>query len=127
MERCGQFKGKPHDLALTHLDERGDNFDFPVAGTGADELLEGFVIGGTAVGIAGAVLLNGTDNDFLRVEDFCPADRCGEEMRVAERNVGNGNGFSYRFGLRMKRGRVGDGDVGVGEGRASDLSKDVDL
>ena len=123
MERRGQFKAKLNDLTLSHMDERSDNFDVSIAGAGANKLLEGLVVGRTAVGITGAVLLDGADEDLFRAQNLGPTDRCGEKMGVAEGDVGDGDRFANRLGWPG----LGNGDRGVGECGAADLAEDVDL
>ena len=78
MERRGQFKAKLDDLTLSHMDERSDNFDVSVAGAGANKLLKCLIVGGTAVGIPGAVLLDGADQDLF-------APRTSAQLTAAER------------------------------------------
>jgi len=126
MERRRQFKAELNDLAFSHMDEGCEYLDGAVAGAGSDELLEGLVVGGAAVGIAGAILLDGPDDDVGGAEDFGPADGGGEEVGVAEGDVGDGDGFAYWLGVGCVMGRNGDSDVGVGEGGSADLSEDVD-
>ena len=66
MEGRGQFKAAADYLVLAHRDKRSFDADGAVARAGANELLKGLVVGGTAVGIAGAVLLDRTDVDRPR-------------------------------------------------------------
>src|ERR1700722_18764752 len=100
MERGGQFKAKLNDLILPHMDERSDDFDVCVAGPGRDEPLKSFVIGGTTIWIAGTVLFDGPDEHFFRSQHLGPAYGRGEKVSVAERNVGDGDGFADRLVFR---------------------------
>src|SRR6185437_11081192 len=93
MERRIQFKTERHNLLLAKMDERGFNFDASVACSRADKLLKRLIIDRSAVGIAGAVRLNRADEDGLGSQHFGPAYGGGEEVGVAERDVG----YWYRF------------------------------
>src|SRR5437763_10350209 len=116
MEWRVQFKAQPHNFNLTQMNEWGDDFYCSVFRAGLNHAVEGFIIGGTAVGIAGAVLFDGADNNFLRSQNLGPAHRGGQEMRVAKGNVGDRNIVAH--GMSGRGGR-GYGDVFIGEGGAS--------
>ena len=126
MEGRGEFKAAADYLVLAHGDKRRFDADGAVARAGADELLKGLVVGGTAVGIAGAVLLDGADVDGLGAEHLCPTDGGGEEVRVAEGNIGDGNAGADSVGVGPVRRRFGDGDAAVGKGGAADDAEEVD-
>src|SRR5271170_5105189 len=123
MEWRGQFKAKPNDLTLPHMDEWSDDFDVSLPGPGADQLLKGLIICGTTVGIAGTVLLYGADQHLFRAQHLGPADGGGEKMGIAEGDVGDGDRFANWLGF----GRFRDRDSGVGQRRAADLAEDVDF
>ena len=89
MEGSVEFNSETDDLALFHVDEWGFDADEAFPGPLADEGVEGVVVGGTAVGVAGGVLLDCADDDGFRTEDLCPAYGGGEEVSVAEGNVGD--------------------------------------
>ncbi len=89
--RALQFQTEPDDLHLLEGDERSLDVDVAFFGSGLDEAIEGGVVLGTAVGIAGAVLGDGADEDVVGAEDLGPTDGDGEEMGVAEGNVGDGD------------------------------------
>ncbi len=91
MERCAQFNSQPNDLVFAHGDQGCFDPDIALFCTHFDELIEGIVVGGTAVGIAGAVLLDCADKDDFCAQNLGPAYRGGEKMRVAEGDVGDGN------------------------------------
>jgi len=85
------------NLALFQGDERGDDADSAFLGwacfrTGANHFVVGLIVFGATVGVAGAVLLDGADVDLFRAQDLSPADGDGEEMGIAEGDVGNGDG-----------------------------------
>jgi len=122
MEGRREFKAAADYLVLTHRDKGCFDTDGAIARAGANELLKGLVVGGTAVGIAGAVLLDCTDVDGLGSEDLGPTDGGGEEVRVAEGDIGDGDGSAD---LVLVGRRVGDLDRGVGKGRAADDAEDV--
>ena len=127
MERRAQFNPEPDDLVLAEVNERGDHTDAAVARARADELVEGFVVGGSAVGVAGAVLLDGADEHLCGAENFRPTDRGGKEVRIAERDVGDGDigaGAVGLAGLRLRLS-VRYGDSGVREGGAADAAEDI--
>src|SRR5271170_5866344 len=122
MERSGQFKAKLNDLTLAHMDERSDDFDVSLPSSSADKLLKRLIIRGTAVGIAGTVLLDGPNQHLFRPQHLGPADSGGEEVSVTKWNVGDRNRLANRFCFRSIR----YSDRGVGQRRASDLAEDVD-
>ena len=114
------------NLGFFQGDERSDDlnsavFSSPVFGSLLDDLVEGFVICGAAVGIAGAVLLDGTDVDLRSAEDFGPADGNGEEMGITEGDVSDGD---LVIDLVRNVGGFGhvcrDSDGDVREGGAAD-------
>jgi hypothetical protein len=113
MEGCREFKAAADYLVLAHGDKRRFDADGAVARAGADELLKGLIVGGAAVGITGAVLLDGANIDRLRAEHFRPTDGGGEKVRVAEGNVGDRDAAAD--GVLICRG-FGDIDICVGEG-----------
>src|ERR1700745_34512 len=87
MEGRAEFKAAADYLVLAHGDKRRLDADGAVTCAGADELLKGFVVGGAAVGIAGAVLLDRADVDGFGAEHLRPTDSGGEEVRVAEGDI----------------------------------------
>src|ERR1700733_5213895 len=105
------------------MDERSGDFDVSLFRSGADKLLKGFVVGRTAVGIAGAVLFDGSDEDGPGSQHLRPADCSGEEVSVAKRHVGDGYGLPDRLMLRS----LGDSDRGIGERGTADAAEDIDL
>src|SRR5260370_22152265 len=113
MERCAQFNSQPDDLALFQMDERCHDLDVSVFRAHFDELVERLVVRRPAVGIAGAVLLDGAYKDLLGPENLGPADRRREKVSIAKGDVGDGN-------LRANLGFLGWGGgyraSGVGEG-----------
>src|SRR5271165_4464283 len=105
------------------MDEGGRDFDVSLARAGANDLLEGFIVRGAAVGIAGAVLLDGADEDGSGPQHLGPTDGCGQKVGIAKRHIGDGNRLANRGVLRC----AGNGDGGVGERRAADAPEDIDL
>ncbi len=92
----------------------------PFLCAGADHLVVGLIVGWTTVGIAGTVLLDGSDVDLFRSQDFGPAYGDGEEVGVAEGDVGDGDlGWEMRWHLGQGSGNgAGNLNGRVGEGRA---------
>src|ERR1700685_804520 len=120
MQRGAQFDAAADDLAFLQLNDRSDDVDLRFrARDFANHILEGAVILGAAVGIAGAVFGDRTDVDRIGADGFGPADGDGKKMRVAEWDVGDGNFASVRSGWRVEL-IFGDGDVLVGESRTAD-------
>ena len=66
-----------------------DDFDVSFFRPGFDDLVEGFVIRRTAIGIAGTVLLDGANIDFSGSQHLGPTYGGGQEMRVAKGNIGD--------------------------------------
>jgi len=62
--RSVQFKAKPHNFRFAHGNERSDNRDVALFRPGPDDPVEGLIVRGAAVGIAGAVRFDGADIDF---------------------------------------------------------------
>lgn len=122
MEGRSQFNPKRDNLLLAEMDERRVDFDASVAGAFADKLLEGMVIGGAAVGVSRAILLHRADDDLLGSDDFGPAYGGGEEVGVAERNVGDRDGCANGLVL----GGLRDCNAGIGERRSPDAPEEVD-
>src|SRR5580698_3739885 len=91
MQGRAQFKAKRNDLLLPHMDEWSNDFDVCVFCSGADKLLKGLIIGRTAVRVAGTVLLDGADKDFFCAQNLGPADSSRKKVRIAERDVGDGD------------------------------------
>ena len=91
-----------------------------------DKLLKGGVVGGSAVRVAGAVLLDRADVDLRGSENLGPTDRRGEKMGVAEGDVGDGDLAGGGSGFAEVGSRVGDGDREVGEGGAADAAEEID-
>src|SRR6185369_7730423 len=118
--RPGQLQGRTQlqsaadDLSLAECDERRGDRDVRGFGTNADHLIEGLIVLGAAVGISGGVLRHRADVNLIRSEHLRPTDRGRKKMRVAERNVGDGNFFADVGGFW-------DGDVLVRERGAADL------
>src|SRR6266404_5899192 len=98
--RPGQLQGRPqveataNDLSLAKCDERSRDLDASLFGADADDLVEGLVVLGAAVGVAGAILRDRADVDLGCSQNLCPTYRRGEEMRVAEGDVGDGDLFA---------------------------------
>src|SRR3954468_8721062 len=118
--RPGQLQGRTQlqsaadDLSLAECDERRGDSDVRCFGAHTNELVEGVVVLGAAVRVAGAVLRDRADINLFRAQHLGPTYRSGKKMRVAERNVGNGNLFADVGGF-------GDSDVLIGKRRAADL------
>lgn len=150
MEGRMQFKAEGHNLLLAEMDERGGDFDASVARSGANKLPKRFVIRGAAVRITGAVLLDRADEDGARAEHLGPAYGGGEEVRIAEGNVGDGDLHPTDVDLSvhpvnedlftgtpvvgapifadgLSFGGFGNRDSGVGEGGASDATEEIDI
>ena len=132
MERRTEFNPEADDLPLAEMDEGRDDPDGAVPCAGADELIEGVVVGRPAIRVAGAILLDRADKDGCRAEDLGPTDGGGKKVRVAEGDVGDGNfgpgavGRSLiELGLAGVRGRGGDGDGWVGKGGAADAAEEA--
>src|SRR5271168_2347696 len=104
------------------MNERSDDFDVSLPSSSTNELLKGLIIRRTAVGITGTVLLDGANQHFLRPQHLGPTDGSGEEMSIAERDVGHRDRFANWLGFWSIRYR----DRGVSQRRASDLAEDVD-
>ena len=85
MQWCTEFNTELHDLTLAQPDEWRGNADVAGLGPLLDERVEGVIVGRTAVGIAGAVLLYRAEEDGTCAEDFSPADGGGKEVGIAER------------------------------------------
>src|SRR5271169_6542858 len=100
MERRRQFKAKPNDLTLAHMDKRGEDFDVSLPSPSANKLLKGFIIRRTAVGITGAILLDGANQHLFRTQHLGPADRGRKKMGVAEGDVGDWNRFADWLSFR---------------------------
>src|ERR1700726_3522627 len=122
MEWCVQFKAQPHNFGLAHVDERSGDLNGSFFRAGMDYAVEGFIVGGTTVGIAGAILLDCADKDFLRSQNLGPAYGGGQKMGVAKGYIGHWNGVADG----VARG-VGSGhsDAGIGEGGAPDSAQRV--
>src|ERR1700722_4041465 len=131
MQRSAQFDAAANDLVFLQLDDRRDDVDFGFGARAfANHVLEGAVILGAAIGIAGAVFGNCADVDRIGADGFGPAHGDAQKVRITERNVGDGNFAGARVGVGSGR-RVelifGDGDVLVGEGGAADGAEVIEL
>jgi hypothetical protein len=69
MQGRTKFNSEADDLALAHGDERGDDADRAFFYSLADQPVERFVVGGTAVGVAGAVLFDRADEDGFSTKE----------------------------------------------------------
>src|SRR3954453_3438408 len=98
--RPGQFQGRTQlqsaadDLSLAECDEWRGDCDVRCLVAHADDLVEGVVVLRAAVGVAGAILRDRANINLFRAQHLGPTDRSGKKMRVAERNVGDGNLFA---------------------------------
>ena len=75
--------------------------------------VEGLVIGRAAVRISRTVLLDSANIDFFRSQHLGPTDRDREKMGIAEGDVSDRDVVADGV-------RLGHGDIGIGQGRASD-------
>src|ERR1700744_5037904 len=128
MQRGAQFDAAANDLILFELDDRSDDVDLSFgARTFADDVLEGGVILGPAVGVAGAVFGDSADEYLVSACGFGPAYGDAEEVGVAERNVGDGD-FAHvcrcRGGVELI---FGDGDGLVGKRGAADGTEVIEM
>src|ERR1700730_3852642 len=126
MQRRAEVDALANDCAFLQRDYRRGDFNMRLgAGAHANQFLKDAIILWAAIGIAGAVFRDRADVDGLSADDFRPAYRYGKEMRVAKRHVSYGN----FVGARVVRDVLifGDDDVGVGESRAADGSKMIQL
>ena len=87
--------------------------DFSFFGPGMNDPVEGLVIGRAAVRISRTVLLDGANIDFFRSQHLRPTDRDREKMGIAEGDVSDRDVVADGM-------RLGDGDIGIGQCRASD-------
>jgi len=110
---------------LAHGDKRCFDADGTVASTGTDELLKGLVVSGPAIRVAGAVLFDGSDVDGLGAKHLCPTDGGGEEVRVAEGNISDGDAGADDVWVGPLRRRIGNGDAAVGKRGAADDAKEI--
>jgi hypothetical protein len=119
LERGAELHTFLYDLRLLHVNERGHDLD-PGLGLGAhlDGLVEGLVEGLAAVGIARAVFLHRADEYLRGADDLGPGCCNGEQMGVAEGDVGGGD--TRRDEGRRTRDEFRNRNIGVREGRAAD-------
>src|SRR4051812_41345889 len=79
--RPGQLQGRTKlqsaadDLSLAECDERRGDSDVRGFCTHADDLVEGVIVLGAAIGVAGAVLRDRADVDLLRPQHLGPTYR----------------------------------------------------
>src|SRR3954464_10614572 len=98
--RPGQLQGRTQlqaaadDLSLAECDERRGDSDVRCFGADLDQLVEGVVVLGAAIRVAGAVLRYGADVDLFRAQHLGPTYRSRKKMSVAERDIGDGNLFA---------------------------------
>ena len=84
-------------LALRMADERRHDLDGAfLCARPRITWLKASIIVGRRIGIAGAVRLDGADVTLFRAQDLGPTDRDGEEMRVAEWDVGDRDSCNAR-------------------------------
>src|SRR3984885_2365413 len=127
MQRSAQFDAAADDLVFLELDDRRDDIDLRFrARAFANHVLEGAVILGAAVRIAGAVFGDRADVDRVRALGFGPAHGHAEKMRVAERDVGDWNFADVWCGRRVEL-IFGHGDVLIGEGGSADGAEVIEL
>ncbi len=121
-----ELQATANDFIFSHVNDRRNDFDFSLGlGAFADHLLEGFVVVRTAIWIAGAVFEDGADIDGVSAEYFGPANGSGKKVRVAEGDVGDGDGGACGGGKR--EAVFGDGEARIGEGGAAYLGKSVEV
>ena len=126
MQRGAELDALANDFAFLQGDYRRSDFNICFrAGACANQFLKDTMIFRAAIGIAGAVFRDRADVDGVSADDFRPADRYGKKMRVAKRDVCDGD----FVGLRMVRNMLmlRDGDAPVGKRGASDSSKMIQL
>src|ERR1051325_378906 len=102
MEGCTQFKAMADDLRLTHSDQRSDNFNLPLFRACLDDLIERLIIRRTAIRIPRTVLLDCANVDFFRPQNLRPAHCYSQKMRVAERDVSDGDILPNRVRFRHR-------------------------
>src|SRR5579862_4761961 len=90
MQRGTQFDAAADNLIFLELDDRRDDFNLRFRpGAFTNHILEGAVILGATIRIAGAVFGNGADVDLAGADGFGPTHGDAEKVRVAEWNIGN--------------------------------------
>jgi hypothetical protein len=75
MEWSGKFNSKPYDLALPHMDKWRLHNNIAFFRSPSDQLIKRLIICRSAVGVAGAILLHGTNKYPLGSHDLRPTDR----------------------------------------------------
>ena len=103
-----------------HRNQRRHHPDCSFFGARFHNFIERPIILRPAIGIAGTVRLNRSDVDFFGSQHFRPTDGDGEKMRIAKRDIGDGNA-----GPAMPEGeslamRFGNGNARIGEGGSAD-------
>src|SRR5262249_31666919 len=81
------------------------------------DFIEGAVVGGTAIGISGAVLLDGADVDLLRSQHLCPTHGRGKKMSVAKWHV------CHRNAAADLAGCIGHRNFFIGQRRTTNLAE----
>src|SRR5207248_259276 len=81
-------------------------FDATSFGSGFDYPIKCLIIGGSAIRVAGTVLLDRTNIYLRRAQHFRPTDRCRQEMGIAKGNVSDRNIAADQVGLRHRDVRV---------------------